>query len=126
MKPMKMGGIILVMSLVSGILDPLWAVDEQQQAYDQMVEEATREADEYVEEKLKEQQDAAEVIEQQKDAVVDERIQAERERLEAEMDKVRDRGLGPNFTGGVRDNLLQKLENKLNQLESDPLSYFGE
>ena len=51
MATMKWFGVLLLTTLVVGTLNPLYAVDEQRQAYDKMVEEATREADEYVEEK---------------------------------------------------------------------------
>jgi hypothetical protein len=118
--------ILLLVLLTNGVFDPLYAVDEQRQAYDQMVEEATREADEYLEQKQKEQEQAAQEAEEQKEAAGDERTEAERERLEAEMEKVRERGLGPGFTEGMRENQLQELETKLDQLNDDPQSYFGE
>ena len=112
--------------LANGLLNPLYAVDEQRKAYDQMVEEATREADAYVKQKQEEQQQAAEMKQHQTESAFDERVQAERGRLEAEMDAVRERGLGPNFTEGMRANQLQELQNRLNQLNSDPQAYFGE
>ena len=126
MKSMTVCGFFMVMFLVIGLLNPLWAVDEQRQAYDQMVEEATREADEYVQQKQQEQQAAAEQMEKAANATVDERVQVERDRLEAEMDKIRERSLGPNYTEGMRENQLQELETRLDQLDSDPQAYFGE
>lgn len=126
MKSMTVCGFFMVMFLVIGLLNPLWAVDEQRQAYDQMVEEAAREADEYVQQKQQEQQAAAEQMEKAANATVDERVQVERDRLEAEMDKIRERSLGPNYTEGMRENQLQELESQLDQLDSDPQAYFGE
>jgi len=126
MKRIKWLGILLLVLLTNGIFNPLYAVDEQRQAYDQMVEEATREADEYLEQKQKEQQEAAEEEEDQARSADDERIETERERIETEMEMVREKGLGPNYTEGMRENQLQELESRLNQLDSDPDAYFGE
>lgn len=123
---MKSFGIVLLVILVNGHFNPLPAVDEQRKAYDKMVEEATREADDYVEEKQKKQLQAAEEQKNQSDPALDARVQAERERIEAEMNTIRERGLGPNFTEGMRENQLQELESKLNQLTSDPQAYFEE
>jgi len=126
MKPMKCCAIVLLILLINGAPDTLFAADEQRQAYDKMVEEATREADAYVEQKQQEQKAAAEKRESQMDADLETRVKAERKRIEAEMEKVQKRGLGPNFTEGMRANQLQELQNKLNQLTSDPQAYFGE
>jgi rhamnose utilization protein RhaD (predicted bifunctional aldolase and dehydrogenase) len=111
--------------LAAGSFDGALAVDAQRQAYDKMVEEATREADEYVQEKLKAQQEAAKESQSQQEAALDARIGAERERIEAEMDTVQGRGLSSTFTQGMKDNLLEQLHDQLNSLMSDPDAYFG-
>lgn len=126
MATMKWFGVFLLASFVAGTLNPLFAVDEQRQAYDKMVEEATREADEYVEEKKKEQADTTEKRKNQSSSVADLRVEKERKQLEAEMEKVRKRGLGPDFTEGMRSAKLQELQTQLNRLHSDPQAYFGE
>ncbi len=79
-----------------------------------MVEEATKKADEYLQEK------------REQNAAPAERIQAEQERIVAGMDTVRGRDIGPIFTQGMRDNLLRQLHDKLTQLMSTPQAYFGE
>lgn len=112
--------------LATGGFNPLLAADEARQAYDRMVEESVREADEYLEQKQKEQDAAAAAAANQQGSALDAQVQAERERIEAEMDTVRNRGLGPNFTQGMKDNLLAQLQEKLNRLLSDPEAYFGE
>jgi V/A-type H+-transporting ATPase subunit G/H len=119
-------GIFPLAVTTIGLYNPVYAVDEQRQAYDQMVEEATREADAYLEQKQKEQQEAAKEAQEQTEAAGDERIEAERQRLEDEIDKVRERGLDPNYTEGMRENQLQELEEKINLLNSDPEAYFNE
>ena len=126
MTTMKWFGSIALVFLMTGLLNPLYAADEQRQAYDKMVEEATREADAYVEQKQQEQKQASENAKAETDAALDERVQAERQRLQSEMETVQKRGLGPNFTEGMRANQIQELQNKLNQLTSDPQAYFGE
>jgi len=124
MATMKWFGVFLLTALIIGTLNPLYAVDEQRQAYDKMVEEATREADEYVEEKKKEQVETAE--KRKSSNVVDPRVENERQRLETEMEKLRKRGLGPDFTEGMRSAKMQELQTQLDQLNRDPQAYFGE
>ena len=125
MKTMTSCVLFLLVLLFGETMNPPLAADEQRQAYDQMVEEAVREADEYVEQKKREQREAAKQKEkQQAHTAADERVKAERERLEDEMKKIHERGLDPNYTEGMRDNQLQELEDRLNRLESDPEAYF--
>jgi len=124
MATMKWFGVFLLTTLVVGTLNPLYAVDEQRQAYDKMVEEATREADQYVDEKRKEQAETAE--KRKSSSVTDPRVEKERQRLEAEMEKVRERGLGPDFTEGMRSAKLQELQTQLDRLNRDPQAYFEE
>lgn len=126
MTAMKWSGLILLVLSATGYLSPIYAVDEQRQAYERMVQEATREADEYVKQKQEAQRQTTEMGQNRTDSEFDQRIQAERDRLKAEMDTVRGRGLGPNFTEGMRANQLQELQNQLNRLNSDPKAYFGE
>jgi len=125
MKPMKYIAVTLLGLLVAGSLSPLFAVDEQRQAYDKMVEEATKEADEYVQEKQNEIKAVKAEAQAQQDAALDERVQAEQARIQAEMDTVQERGLSTTFSQGMKDNLLLQLQNKLDQLTSDPEAYFG-
>ena len=125
MKQMKLIVIAMGFMLAAGSFDRVPAVDEQRQAYDKMVEEATREADEYVQEKQKAHQEAAEESNSQQASALDERVNAERERIEGEMDAVQGRGLSSTFTQGMKDNLLQELQDQLNSLMSDPVAYFG-
>lgn len=126
MATMKWFGVLLLTTLVVGTLNPLYAVDEQRQAYDKMVEEASREADEYVGKKKKEQAETAEKRKNQSSNVAEPRVENERQRLEAEMGKLRKRGLGPDFTEGMRSAKLKELQTQLDRLNRDPQAYFGE
>jgi len=121
---MKTIVIAILCLLVAGSFSSLIAVDEQRKAYDKMVEEATREADEYVQEKQKDQKASATDAHAQKDIALEKRVQAERQRIEAEMDTVRGRGFSSTFTQGMKDNQLQLLQNQLDELASDPEAYF--
>jgi rhamnose utilization protein RhaD (predicted bifunctional aldolase and dehydrogenase) len=102
------------------------AADEARQAYDKMVEEATQEADEYLEEKQKQMDDAKRQSRVKKDAELQARIQAEQERILKQQQAVRNRGLGPDFTQGMKDNLLQELQQRLDRLNRDPEAYFAD
>lgn len=124
MKLMTFLGTLLLLIMANGNFNPLCAADEQKQAYDKMVEEATREADDYVEQKQREQRQAADAVQTRQDADLDARVQAERDRIDGEMNTIRERGLGPNFTEGMRENQLRLLQEKLDQLISDPEAYF--
>ena len=106
-------------------VSPALAVDEARQAYDKMVEEATREADAYLQEKEARQQAAEETSRERMDAALQARTEAERQRLLNEMDAVRRRGLGPNFTQGMKEYRLGELQQHLDRLANDPEAYFN-
>ncbi len=125
MEQMKWIAITLLCLFVTGGVSPLLAVDEQRQAYDKMVDEATKEADEYLQEKENEIKATEAEVQAQQDAALDERIRAEQERIKAEMDAVQGRGLSTTFSQGMKDNLLRQLQDKLDQLMSDPQAYLG-
>jgi len=101
------------------------ATDEARQAYDQMVDEASREADAYLEEKARERAEAEAADNAAKADQLDNRVQAERKRIVAEMNDVQQRGLSATFTQGMKDNLLEALEKKLDALMTDPEAYFA-
>ena len=111
--------------LTAGGFSPLAATDDARQAYDRMVEESVREADEYVQQKQEEQRQAVKEEQSEADTALTARVQAEQERILAEMETVRNRGLGPTYTQGMKENQLQELQAQLDRLTSDPDAYFG-
>ena len=125
MKLMKWIAISLLGLLAVGAVTPLPAVDEARQAYNKMVEESVKEADEYLQEKEGQKKVADEQAQSEQDSALSEKIQAEVSRIQAEMDMVSNRGLGPTFSQGMKDNLLEQLQNKLDRLTSDPEGYFA-
>jgi len=124
MKLMKWIAITLLGLLAVGSLTPLPAVDEARQAYDKMVEESVKEADEYLQEKESQKKAADTQAQSMQDSALSEKIEAERTRIEAQMDEIRNRGMGGGFTQGMKDNLLKPLQDKLDLLTSDPEAYF--
>ena len=103
---------------------PAPAADEARQAYDKMVEEATREADAYLQEKEDRKQAAKAASREKESLALQEKAAAERERILSEMDTVRQRGLGPNFTQGMKESQLAELQQRLDRLTSNPAAYF--
>jgi hypothetical protein len=125
MKLMKWIAITLLGLLAVGSLTPLPAVDEARQAYDKMVEESVKEADEYLQEKESQKKAADTQAQSMQDSALSEKIEAERTRIEAQMDAIRNRGMGGGFTQGMKDNQLKPLQDKLDLLTSDPEAYFA-
>lgn len=125
MKTMKWIAIALLGLLATGSFSPLLAVSEQRQAYDKMVEESTQEADEYLQEKENAKKATEAEAQSKQDSALSEKIEAERTRIEAQMDEIRNRGMGGGFTQGMKDNLLKPLQDKLDLLTSDPEAYFA-
>ena len=125
MKILKWMAIILLSLLALGAFSPLPAVDEARQAYNKMVEESVKEADEYLQETENRKKAADAQSQSMQDSALTERIQAEAQRIQTEMDAVSNRGLGPTFSQGMKDNLLQQLQDKRDRLTSDPEAYFA-
>lgn len=124
MKSMQWIAISLLGLLASGALTPLPAANEARQAYDKMVEESVKEADEYQQEEESKKKAAEAETQTQQEVAMDERVKEERKRIGAEMDAIRNRGIGSGFTQGMKDNLLEQQQDKLDQLTSDPEAYF--
>ena len=125
MKLMKWIAITLLGLLAIGAFTPLSAVDEARQAYDKMVEESVKEADEYLQEKESQKKAADTQAQSMQDSALSEKIEAERTRIEAQMDEIRNRGMGGGFTQGMKDKQLKPLQDKLDLLTSDPEAYFA-
>ena len=126
MKIVKPIGYISAFLVIFACFSPSPAADEARRAYDKMVEEATREADAYLQEKEDRQQAAEAASRENENVALKEKAGAERERILTEMDAVQQRGLGPNFTQGMKESQLEKLQHRLDRLTSDPAEYFKE
>ena len=99
--------------------------DSARSEYDRMVEKASQEADEHFAEQEKEKARAAEAEKQRRQAAQEDRIAAERQKLQAEIDAIDARGLGPTFSAGQKAAMIKAIQEKIDRLESDPDGYFG-
>lgn len=125
MKPFIGIGVTLMLAVAVVGIRPARAADEARQAYDRMVEEATKEADEYLEEKQQAIQAKQKRTATQRDAELQAKVDAERQRILEAMDTVQQRGMGPNYTQGMKDAQLEQLQQQLDRLMEDPQAYFG-
>ncbi|BBO77198.1 hypothetical protein DSCW_46150 [Desulfosarcina widdelii] len=91
--------------------------DQKRQEYDRMVEEASEEADRHFDQQAQKKARQEEERQQQQQEEKDRRIAEQRDRLEKEIEAVRNRALGPNFTQGMKDNLIRQLQEKIDQLK---------
>lgn len=90
---------------------------EAQDAYDKMIKEVQNEnrqtdmerAQEAKQKELKEKE-AAEAARKAK-------IQAERDRLQKQIDELKGRALSPTFSPGMRDNLIKQIQEQIDALE---------
>lgn len=91
--------------------------DKHRSSYDQMVEQASKEADASQEKRKKEAaENAAErerVLEEQRNA----RIKAEREQLEAQIEAIKRRAVSPTFPNGMKQAQIDALNKKIEALE---------
>ncbi len=99
--------------------------DQTRQEYNRMVEDASNRADEQMAQDAEERAQAAEVERQQQADEMGQRIAAERERLQKQIDDIEGRGLGPNFSPGQKEAMIQKVQEQIDRLESDPEAYFN-
>ena len=91
--------------------------DRNRQAFDRMVDEASQRADQQFEQQEREKaQDAAAEQERQQQARA-EQVATQRAELQKEIDAIQARGLGPTFTQGMKDNLINQIQDQIDQLE---------
>jgi hypothetical protein len=92
--------------------------DRNQQAFDQMVDEAGREADEHFKEQAEKKANDAVLEQAQRKQVQSERIAAQRAELQKKIDAIQGRALGPTFTQGMKDNQIKQIQDQIDNLES--------
>lgn len=91
--------------------------ERNRQEYNRMVKEASEKADRHFNEQAREKARKEEERRQQQIEAKGQRIAEQRARLEKEIQTIRNRALGPNFTKGMQDNLVRQLQEKIDQLE---------
>ena len=101
------------------------AGDQASQTYDQMVDEASKSADEQFAQEDAKRAAEAEAERQQQTETIDQRVAAEKERLQQQINQIESRGLGPTFSQGQKDAMIQEVQTRIDRLESDPDAYFN-
>lgn len=97
---------------------------ENRRAYERMVEKAKAEARE-LEKERKAREAAAEAEKQRRaEKARNARVAVERAKLQKEIDDIQARGLNPTFSQGMKDNLIRKVQERIDRLEQDPDAYF--
>lgn len=98
---------------------------QSKENYNRMVKQANQQSEEEFE--AVQEKNARIKAEQQenKDHALKQKIDAEMQRLEAEIVKIQSRGLGPNFTQGMKDNLTNQVQEKMAELSASPEAYFN-
>jgi hypothetical protein len=94
-------------------------------AYDQMVDRAKYDAEQMRLQREQEDAERARKKEQTAKAQLQARINAERQKLLDEIDAISARGLSPTFSQGMKNNLINQVQEKITQLESAPEEYFN-
>jgi hypothetical protein len=94
--------------------------DRTRQEFDRMVEDASQNADRHFEEQAQQEAQEAEAEQQQQQDAETQRIEAERAKLQKEIDDIEGRALGPTFTTGMKENQIRLIQEKIDQLESNP------
>lgn len=91
--------------------------DRNRQEFDRMVEGASEEADRHFDQQARKKKQQATKRQQQKKETLERQAAEERARLMKEIEAIQNRGLGPNFTKGMRDNLIRDLQEKIDELD---------
>lgn len=99
--------------------------DQSRRQYDRMVEDASKSADQYFEKQADKKAQEKEARRQQHLEAQARRIEKERAKLQKEIDEIQGRGLSRTFSSGQKAYLIKQVQEKINQLESNPDDYFS-
>ncbi len=97
---------------------------KKRQEFDRMAEEAGKEADSYFEEQAQKKAQEEETEREEQLVEQSQGIEEELARLRKAIEDIQNRGLGPRFTNGMKENQIRLVQEKIDQLESDPNAYF--
>ena len=96
--------------------DPAGA-DRNREEFNRMVEGASEEADRHFDQQARKKAQQAATQQRQKKEAAERQSADEKARLMNEIEAIRNRALGPNFTKGMQDNLIRQLQEKIDQLD---------
>ena len=91
--------------------------DRNREEFNRMVEGASEEADRHFDQQARKKAQQAAKQQRQKKEARERQSAAEKTRLMKEIEAIQNRALGPNFTQGMRDNLIRQLQEKIDQLD---------
>lgn len=97
--------------------------DQIRQEYDQMVEEASQEADRHFEEEAAKKAKARQAEQQQKDEKHAQQLEQERQKLQREIASIQNRGLSPTFSAGQKAYLIKQIQDKIDQIDKQLEAY---
>ena len=100
--------------------------DRIRQEFDRMVEDASQNADRHFQQQEETKAQEAEAEQQQQQDAAAQRAEAERAKLQKEIDDIQGRALGPTFTTGMKENQIRLIQEKIDQLESNPEAVVSE
>lgn len=96
------------------------AADERRSSYDQMVKQASDEAQQLERQREAEAAARAEENKRLAEAQRNEKIEAQRSQLEQQIESINKRALGPTFTQGMKQAQIDKIKKQIQALESNP------
>ena len=92
--------------------------DRRRDEFDRMVEEANEEAERHFDQQARKKARQAEQRKQQQKEARDQQISEEKARLTKEIEMLQNRALSPNFTQGMRDNLIRQLQERIDRMDA--------
>jgi acyl-CoA reductase-like NAD-dependent aldehyde dehydrogenase len=93
--------------------------DQRRQEYNRMVERASKSADRHFEEQAREKERQAEARQQREQDARDQQLEKARAELLKQIDDLQKRGYSATFTKGMKENLINGIQEKIDQLENN-------
>lgn len=93
--------------------------DSSRREFEQMVKEASQEADRHFEQQAREKAMQAQAQQRREQNAQDEKIAKERARLMEEIEAIKQRGYSATFTKGMQDNLIRQIQEQIDRLDQD-------
>ncbi len=91
--------------------------DSSRREFEQMVKEASQEADRHFEQQAREKAMQAQAQRRREQKAQDEKVAEERALLMKEIEAIKQRGYSATFTKGMQDNLIRQVQEQIDQLD---------
>mgnify|MGYP000336130874 CR=1 FL=1 len=93
--------------------------DQVRQEFNRMVEEASQEADRHFEKEAQKKAEAAQAAQQREQEKRIEALRQERQKLQQEIESIRNRGLSTTFSAGQKAYLIEQVQEKIDQINKE-------